>query len=99
MSVHLQRCTPAFWRTQYHHGPAWSRGNARLPAFFLMGLNFGNATLKRRRHRLMHAVVIGSVHEVRIPAIPAEQIFQFLMSDPRQQSRVVDLVSVKVKYR
>ena len=61
--------------------------------------DLGNTTLQRRRHGLMHAVVIRSFDEVRVPTIPAQQIFQFLVGDPGQQGGVVDLVSVEVKDR
>ena len=55
--------------------------------------------LDGRGHRLMHAFGIGSFDEVRRPPVAAQQVFQLLVADPRQQRRVVDFVSVQVKDR
>ena len=58
-----------------------------------------NAMLRGGRHRLVHAVDVRAFDEVRRPAIAAEQIFQFVVRDSRQQGRIVDLVSVEVQDR
>jgi hypothetical protein len=74
ISVHLQRRTPTLWRSQHHHGPSRPGRNAARPALFLMSPDPLQATLKCCGHRLVHAAVLGSLDEVRIPAIPAQQI-------------------------
>ena len=55
--------------------------------------------LHRRRHRLVHAVVVGAFDEIRRPAIAAQQALQFLVRDARQQRRIVDLVAVEMQDR
>ena len=65
----------------------------------LVLVDFQNAVLHRGSHCLMHAVVVGTFDEVRRPAVAAQQAFQFLVRDSRQQRRVVDLVAVEVKDR
>ena len=61
--------------------------------------DLGMTTFHRRGHGLMHAVVIGSFDEIGMPAVPAQEILQFLVRDPGQQGGVVDLVSVEVEDR
>ncbi len=48
-------------------------------------------------HRLVHGVRIRPFHEVRRPAVTAEQVLQLLVADARQQRGVVDLVAVEMK--
>ena len=45
-----------------------------------------HAVLHRRRHRLVHAVVVGTLDEVRRPAVAAQQALQFFMRNTRQQA-------------
>ena len=72
MSIHFQRALPSPSVSAIPSSASAARTSvAALPALLLMCLNFADAMLKRRSHRLMHAVGIGSLHEVGIPAIPA----------------------------
>ena len=45
----------------------------------------------------MHGVGVLAFHEVRCPAVPAEQISQFVARDARQDRWIIDLVAVQVK--
>ena len=55
--------------------------------------------LQRRGHRLVHAVRVGALDEVRRVAVAAEQVLQLLVRDAGKDGRVVDLVAVEVQDR
>src|ERR1700758_381627 len=59
--------------------------------------NFANTMFGGRGHSLMHTGDIAALHEVRSPAVAAEQVFQLLARNARQQRGVVDLVAIQMK--
>jgi hypothetical protein len=61
--------------------------------------NFVDALLDRRGHCLMHGVNVGTLHEIRSPAITAEQIFKFLVRDAGEQRWIIDLVPIEMEDR
>ena len=78
------------------------RGRSATPLrarFLLNSSDLRDAVLRRRGHGLMHALVLRAFHEVGRPAITSQQTLQFLVADPRQQRRIVDLVAVQMKNR
>ncbi len=91
--------TPTFRRTQHNHRPAGARGDSGAAGFVLGLPDLRNALLHGGRHRLVHAVGVGTFHEVRRPSITAEQVFHFFMADASEQGRIVDLVAVEVQNR
>ena len=56
-----------------------------------------SAVVQRRRHRLVHRFRIRAFDEVRCISVTLEQVLKFLMADPRQQSRIIDLVAVEIQ--
>ena len=74
VAADLYRRAPALRGTQNNHGPARPVSHAAPPAFLLMQPDFPDAMFHRRRHRLVHAVGIGSLDEVRRPAVASEKI-------------------------
>ena len=99
VTADLLRRPPALRRAQHDHRPPGARGNAGGTGFLLELPDLGNAVLDGRRHRLVHAVGVGALHEVWSPAVATEQIFHFLVADPGEQRRVVDLIAVEMKNR
>src|SRR5271157_1415142 len=97
MAAHLQRRAPTFWRPQHDHGPTRPPCNTRGSAFLLVLSDLANTVLNRRRHGLVHALGIGALYEVRSPAVSCQQAFQLLVRNARQQSGVINLVSVQVQ--
>src|SRR5262244_750264 len=97
VAADLRRCGPAFWRTHDDHWPADTLGNTRRSSLLLGFPNLGNAVLHGRRHRLVHAVGVGTLHKMGRPAVAPEQVLHFLVADASQQRRVVYLVTVEVK--
>ena len=55
--------------------------------------------IQGRCHELMHRRRIFALDEVRRVAVPAEQLIQFLVTDPGQDAGVGDLVAVEVQDR
>ena len=74
MASDLKRRAPSLGGTQNDHGPARPVSHATPPAFLLMQADLADAMFHRRRHCLMHAVGIGSLDEVRRPAVASEKI-------------------------
>src|SRR5271165_5538305 len=97
MAAHLPRRAPTFWRPQHNHGPARPLCNTRGSAFLLVLSDLANAVLNRRRHGLVHALGIGALYEVGCPAVSGQQAFQLLVRNARQQSGVINLVSIQVQ--
>src|SRR5208283_4420660 len=85
------------WGPQYNHGPARPHGNTRGSAFLLVPSDFANAVLNRGRHGLVHALWIGTLYEVRCPSVSGQQVFQLFVRNARQQSGVINLVSIQVQ--
>ena len=58
--------------------------------------------IERRRHRLVHRHRLMTFHEVRSPAVAAQQLLQFFAGNARENGWIGDFVAVKVqdgKYR
>jgi len=97
--THLRRRGPSFWSAHDDHRPAWTLRETGLTCLLLNPLDIEHAVLDSRGHRLMHAVGVRTFHEVRCPAIAAEQVLQFPVTDARQQRGIVDLVTVEMEDR
>ena len=96
MSANLPGCTPALGRPQDDHGPARSIRDACVPALPLVRTNFLDAMFHSRRHGLVHAFRVRSLHKVGGPAVASHQVLQFFVADARQQGGIVDFVSVQM---
>src|SRR5208283_1828053 len=96
MATYFQGRAPAFWRSQHDHGPPRPLRNACSSALLLVLSDFANAVLNRRRHGLVHAL-IGALYEVSCPSVSKQQAFQFFVRNARQQSWVINLVSIQVQ--
>src|SRR5215472_6041755 len=99
MSFDFSWCGPSFRRAQDDHGPTWPDERsvfARSPAMFA---DLAHAVLDVGGHCVVHFVDVGTFDEIRGPAVPAEEVFEFLMRDASQQRRIVDLVSVDMEDR
>jgi hypothetical protein len=57
------------------------------------------ALIHGHRQELMYRGGVIALHEVRSPAVATHQLFELRTGNPREQRRVVDLVSVQVKDR
>ena len=99
MASDLHRRAPALWRSQNDHRPTRTARHADLAAFTLRFSDLPNTVLDRRRHRLVHALGIGSLYKVGRPAVALEKVLQLFVSDPGQKSGVVDFISVQVEDR
>ena len=99
VTVDLLRAGPALRTAQDHHGPARPFGTPGGARGGLDPADLRDAMLQRRRHRLVHAVDVGSFDEARRVAVAAEQRLQFVTRDARQNRWVVDLVAVQVQHR
>src|SRR5215469_7254628 len=99
MAVNLTWSGPAFRGAEYDHWPARAGHISMLAGRMPMFTNFVDATLHGRSHGLVHAIDFGTFYEIRSPAIAAKQALEFLARDSRQQSWVIDLVSIEVENR
>ena len=59
--------------------------------------DFLNAMFSCCSHRLVHTLVIRSLHKVRHPAIAAEKALQFVVADSCQQGWIVYFVAIQVQ--
>src|SRR5262249_29259064 len=84
VSTDLRRRSPAFRGSEEDHWPARTLGDSRGSTFLLVVPDFGNAVFHSRRHRLVHAFGVGSLHKIRRPAVTLEQVLHFLVADSSQ---------------
>src|SRR5580693_2983004 len=97
MTIYFSWCTPTFRRTQHDHWPVRPARCAAGTTFLLMRSNFCDAMFHRGCHSLVHAFVIRSLDEVRRPPVTLHEVFQLLVADAREKSRIINLVAVQVK--
>src|SRR5215472_8954877 len=97
MPTDFLRSSPPFWSAQDNHWPTDALACSRHSCLLLTLPNFGNAVFQRRSHGLVHGVMIRPLDKIRSPAIALEQILQLLMTDSRQQCRVIDFVAVQMQ--
>lgn len=95
--VDLAGASPALGAPEDDHGPLRSEGCAGLAGFLLVFLDLDNAALEGGCHCLVHRVDVVAFHEIWLPAVSEEELFQLLVGYPRQHSRIVDLVAVQVQ--
>ena len=94
------RSGPALGRLQDDHGPARPFGRhvrGALARLGLNGLNLGQHQVERRGEVLVHDRGLVAIYEVRVVAIAAQQVGQFLTADPRQDGGVGDLEAVEMQ--
>src|SRR6185503_18061256 len=97
--VDFRRRGPTFWRPQNDHGPTRTARRSRPARLALKLADRTNAMVQRRRHRLVHRRRIGTFDKQRRVPVTLEQAFQLLVTDARQQRRIVDLVTVQIEDR
>ncbi len=51
------------------------------------------------RHQLMHLFRLITFHKIRRPTAASKKLFQFLMLDAGQDSRIADLVAIEMQDR
>src|ERR1700751_551376 len=88
---------PSFRRAQDDHRPAWPDDRAVLARNPTMLADLVHAVLDGGGHCLVHFVDVGTFDEIRSPAVPAEEVFEFLVWDARKQRWIVDLVAVEME--
>src|SRR5580704_7710472 len=99
MAVDLSRRGPALGTAQDDHRPTWPKGLPGLACLFLDFADLQDAVLQGGGHRLVHAFVVSALYKIRGISVTDEQRLQLVVADPRQDRRVVDLVTVEVKDR
>src|SRR5262249_55323283 len=97
--IDFGRRRPSFRRSQYDHWPARTRRNAGASRFVLCGFDLSDAMIERRCHGLMHARWIRALDKTRCVAIAVKEIFAFFVADAREQSGIVNLVTVEIENR
>lgn len=90
---------PALGRFEDYHRPARAREVAVDAGVLMDFLDLLNRDIERRGHRLVHQRRIVTLDEVGSPPVAAEQLFQFLAGDAGEDSRVGNLVAVKMQNR
>ena len=93
------RPRPTLGRIQHDHRPARTRQVAVDAGILLDFLDLLHRRVERCGHGLVHQRRLVPLDKVRRPPIAAEQLFQFLMLDAGQDSRVGNLVAVQVQDR
>jgi hypothetical protein len=73
VAVDLTRTSPALGCSEDNHGPSGTLGHARVSGLLLNRLNFGNSSFHGGSHCLVHCVKVGTLDEVRFPAITNEE--------------------------
>src|ERR1019366_10532391 len=99
LAVHDLWPGPTLRRLEDDHRPVWPGYHTVASRLRLDAPEHGNHRVERVRHELMHRCRLVSLDEVWAVAVAAEKLLQLLMADPRQQSRVGDLVAVEVQDR
>src|SRR5215469_10652733 len=90
-------CGPALRRAQHDHRPRWPVGHAARARLLTNLSDFCDAVFYRCGHRLVHAFVVGTFDKAGSPAVTPQKTRELLVRDARQQSGVIDLVSVQMK--
>ncbi len=102
MAVDGFRARPAFGRAEDDHGPArafLALVFAARPRGALDLANAGQDGVERRGEALMNQCRIVAFDEMRLVAVAAHQLGQFLPADARQHRRIGDLEAVEVQDR
>ena len=99
LAVDFLRPGPALGCAQHDHRPAGTCRRAACARLLLDGANLRQAAVHGRGHGLVQTLRVIAFDETGVPAITAEQIFQFLVRDARQNGRIVDLVAVQMQDR
>ena len=68
-------------------------------AFFWIAWIWLDGVFDGRRHQAVHLFGLVALDEQRIPAATAEELFQFLVLDAREDCRIADLEAVEVQDR
>src|SRR5215470_3710490 len=97
MSVDLPRRGPPLGTSENDHGPTWADGPPGPSRFGLNLANLQDTVLQSSGHRLVHALRVTALHEVRRVAVPDEQSLQFRVADSCQHGGIIDLVSVEME--
>ena len=93
--IHHLRPRPSLGRIEHYHRPAGPLG--ALPRLDLP--NLLHNPIQRARHHLMHPRRLISLDKIRIPPIPAHQLLQLLLRNPRQHRRIGDLITIEMQNR
>ena len=96
------RSGPTLGRAEHDHGPARTFLAFRLSARPRGALNLADLRengIERTGQSLMHDRRIVAFDEMRVVAVAAHQLRQFLPADARQHRRIGDLEAVEVKDR
>src|ERR1700689_378714 len=94
------RSSPALGRLKHNHWPSRSRYSVRCttgPRGNLYLTDLRQDVIQRRGKTLMHQRGIVAFNEMRIVAVAAQQLGQFLSADPGQHRWIGDLKSVQMK--
>src|SRR5271155_3083663 len=86
--VDLLGAGPPLEAAQYHHRPSRSLDFRPRPARLLLdAADFPYAVFQSRRHRLVHAGGIGTLDEIGLVSVTAEQGLQLLVRYARENGR------------
>src|SRR6516225_7616292 len=97
MPVHVTRSRPAFGAAEDDHGPARPESLGSQPRLLLRLADLQDTVLKGGGHRLVHALRITALYQIRRVPVTDEQSLQLFMADAREDRGIVDLVPVKVQ--
>ena len=97
--INCFRPGPAFRRIQHQQRPARPGGVVLVARVLLNPPYVLYGTVQFRGHGLVHSFRFLALHIVRRPAVAAQQLVQFLMSNAGQQGGVGYFVAVKMQDR
>ena len=98
LAIHKFRPGPTLRAAQDHHGP----NGPRRPRSRCIGLNGANLLddfVQGSSHQLMHRLGLVALDEIRLPAVAAEQLQQFVARHASQHGGIGDLVAVQMQNR
>src|ERR1019366_5243577 len=96
-TVDLLRAGPAFRSSENDHRPGRTLIAAVASRRMLDGANFRHHLVERRRHLLMDGFGTITGNKMRPIAVTEKEIEQLFLSNPREDRRIGDLITVKME--
>ena len=93
------RPAPALGRSEDDHGPARPCGILVVARAHPNGTDLADGVLDRRRHQPVHLLRLFAFNEEGRPPAAAEELFQLVVLDAGEDSRIADLEAVQVQDR